>query len=102
MKILVQGHRYQVDSFEGENPQIIQFIHKEPKKEGSAELRTINDGTTNEELIRVLIDRMTFLNNKFHSYDNDIVILRLKEALLWLGKRTTDRMNRGVEGKARP
>jgi hypothetical protein len=79
--------------------QTIQFIQKEPKEEGSTELVTISDGTTNEELLEVLIDRISFLNSKFPCRENAIAITKLDEALLWLNKRTNDRIKRNVEGK---
>lgn len=100
MEVLVAGHQYAVKNFEGtENKsQIIQFIHKEPIAEGSAELKTVADGTTNEELIEVLVDRISFLQNKFPCKENACAITHLQEALMWLEKRTKDRMKRQVEG----
>ena len=101
MKILTPAHRYELENFEKkETPgQILQFIEKEPTAPGSKELRTINDGTTNEEVLAVLIDRLQGLNAKFPCRENSIVITKLEEALLWLNKRTKDRETRGVEGK---
>ena len=101
MKILRPGHLYELANFEHpENPgHVIQFIEKEPKEEGSTELKTINDGTTNEEVLKVLIDRCQSLYNKFPSRETALAITRLEEALMWLEKRTRDRIARGVEGK---
>jgi hypothetical protein len=48
-----------------------------------------------------LIDRLTYLNNKFPCRENSIAITHIETALLWLNKRTNDRLNRGVEGKAK-
>ena len=48
MKVLTEGHKYQLSGFENaENTQEIQFIEKTPI-EGTTELKTVNDGTTNE------------------------------------------------------
>ena len=99
MKVLTVGHKYAMDSFEGEKAQTIQFIEKVPVDEGSTELKTVNDGTTNEEVLLVLIDRMQSLQSKFPCRENAIVITNLEESLMWLNKRTTDRKVRGVEGK---
>ena len=96
MKILTNGHNYELESFEGTNPQRIQFIEKEPI---AGNLETINDGTTNEEVLRVLIDRMNYLQDKFPCRENKYVIFALEEALVWLEQRTADRKSRGVEGK---
>lgn len=101
MKILTAGHRYELDNFEHNDypGQVIQFIEKTPVEEGSAELRTVNDGTTNEEVLRVLIDRLNSMQAKFPCRENAIVITHLETGLLWLEKRTADRKARGVEGK---
>jgi len=100
MKIITIGHRYVATNFEDKTEgQLIQFIEKEPIQEGSVELKTISDGTTNEELLEVLIDRMQYLQSKFPCRENELVITKLEESLMWLNKRTTDRFKRGVEGK---
>jgi len=61
------------------------------------------NGVTNEEVIRVLLHRLTFLNEKwqggkFRCRENSMAITKLDEALMWLEKRTADRISRGVEG----
>jgi hypothetical protein len=99
MKIKTQGHRYELANFEATalDGQILQFIEKEKDIEGI--FKTVKDGTTNEEVLAVLIDRLQFLNSKFPCRENAIVITKLEESLMWLNKRTLDRLNRGVEGK---
>ena len=101
MKNLVAGHLYELENFENKDAegQKLQFIHKEPLEPGSTELKTVADGTTNEELLAVLIDRMQFLQGKFPCRENAIVITKLEESLMWLNMRTSDRMKRNVEGK---
>lgn len=101
MKNNIPGHQYELSNFENKDQkgQILQFIHKEPKESGSTELVTISDGTTNEEVLEILIDRMNFLQSKFPCRENAIVITKLEESLMWLNKRTQDRMKRNVEGK---
>jgi len=63
------------------------------------ELFTINNGTTNEEVLEMLIDRMKYLQAKFPCKENACCITHLEEGLMWLEKRTRDRVKRGVEGK---
>lgn len=104
MKVLTEGHKYELDHFEnfglpGVPVQTLQFIEKVPVSEGSTELKTVNDGTTNEEVLKVLINRMQYLNAKFPCRENAIVITKLEESLMWLEKRTADRVKRNVEGK---
>lgn len=105
MKVLTEGHRYELPNFEKkeEAGQVIQFIEKVPTSTlngvvfNGGELTTVNDGTTNEDLLEVLIDRMQYLQNKFPCRENALVITKLEESLMW--KRTSDRVKRNVEGK---
>jgi len=97
MKSITEGHSYELDSFEGTKTQTIKFIHKRLNSNG--DLETVSDGTTNEELLKVLIDRLSVLNNKFPCRENSIAITKIEEALMWLEKRTKNRIERGVEGK---
>lgn len=99
MKVIIPGHLYQVANFENkEDFQTIQFIQKEPVSEGSKDLKTISDGTTNEEILEALIDRMEFLNEKFACPENDAAISNLKSCRGWLNRRTENRLKRQVEG----
>lgn len=102
MKVLNQGHTYFLHNMEAPlaEGQLIHFIQKEPV-EGDAygTMLTTQQGTSNEEVLEMLIDRMNFLQNAFPCRENAIVITKLEESLMWLNKRTTDRMKRGVEGK---
>lgn len=100
MKILTEGHAYELANFEGTEPgQRLQFIQKSPKTPEDPTLETISDGTTNEEVLAVLIDRINFLNAKFPCRENSIALTHIETALLWLNKRTADRIARNVEGK---
>src|ERR1051325_1961300 len=97
MKVLTPGHRYELENFEAKQShgQIIQFIQKEPR---DGTFATVHDGPMNEEVLRVLIDRLNFLNQKAPCRENSIAITKLQEALFWLEHRTIDRKARGVEG----
>jgi hypothetical protein len=104
MKIIIEGHKYELENHE--NPtgipnQTLQFIEKRPAGEGFApgSLLTVNEGTTNEEVLKVLIERMNSMQAKFPCRENAIITTHLETALLWLEKRTADREARGVEGK---
>jgi hypothetical protein len=98
MKVITEGHRYSLASFEGSLSQTLQFIEKAPESEGSKVFKTVNDGTTNEEVLAVLINRLNYFQNKLPCRENAIVITKLEESLMWLNKRTEERKARGVEG----
>lgn len=100
MTNLVPGHLYELENFVDKlhTGQALQFIHKEADFDDASVLRTVSDGTTNEEVLKVLIDRMEFLQKKFPCKANAMVITKLEESLMWLNKRTADRVERDVEG----
>lgn len=98
MQILTPGHKYVAANFENPaNGQTIQFIEKDGKP--GEPLTTINDGTTNEELLAVILDRLNFLNAKFPCRENALAITNIQQGLLWLNERTRQRVARNVEGK---
>jgi hypothetical protein len=101
MKNLIEGHLYELENFENKSKpgQRLQFIQKEPVDGNGANLRTISDGTTNEDTLEMLIDRMKYLQAKFPCKENACCITHLEEGLMWLEKRTRDRIKRNVEGK---
>lgn len=105
VKILRPGHRYELFNFDKVNEpgQELQFIEKRPYLTADADpkpaMETVNDGTTNEAVLEVLINRLQFLNAKFPCRENAIVITHLETALLFLEKRTRDRQARGVDGQ---
>ncbi len=103
MIIVTPGHRYLLANFVNpEHAQTVQFIEKTPNLSSEAapgELITVNDGTTNEEVLKMLIDRMNSMQAKFPCRENAIATTKLEEALHWLEARTAARKARGVEGK---
>jgi hypothetical protein len=100
MKILTTGHKYIAANFENkENGQTIQFIEKRPTEADNTVFETVNDGTTNEELIAILLDRLNVMNAKFPCRENALAVTKLQEALFWLNHRTSERLKRNVEGK---
>jgi hypothetical protein len=47
-----------------------------------------------------VIDRLRgFQSGDFRNRENALALTKIEEALLWLHKRTKDRLERGVEGK---
>ena len=79
------GHAYMVTG-----GQMIKFIKR-------VDGQLINEGTTNEELLQVLIDRTKFLDNKFPCKENAQAIVKMEEALMWFNERTSKRIAQGVE-----
>jgi hypothetical protein len=105
MHILTPGHKYGLVAFEGKaDPQIIQFIEKKPVTgpDGTVTFTTINDGTTNEEVLQMMLNRLEFLQAKHPCKENEDAIILLALALSRLNDRTRDRQARQVEGTNKP
>lgn len=61
------------------------------------------NGITNEALLAVVEDRLLgFQRGPFSCRENALALTKLQEAMMWLQKRTREREERGVEGKATP
>lgn len=64
------------------------------------------NGTTNEEVIQLLVDRLESLqkmqDGRYACRENSLAITHLQEALHWLEHRTRARQRRGVEGTSQP
>lgn len=111
MTVIIPGYRYVLENFDDKSKgQTIQFIQKRKEIEndltpgGQSTVRetgkyvTVQDGTTNEELAKVLIDRINHLQSLNPCRENALAITKFEEGLMWLNARTQDRKNRGVEG----
>lgn len=57
------------------------------------------NGITQEALLAIVIDRLRgFQSGPFACRDNAIALTHIEEALMWLQRRTRERIKRGVEG----
>lgn len=57
------------------------------------------NGVSNEALLAVVEDRLLgFQAGQFACRENALALTHLQESLMWLQKRTRDRLARGVEG----
>lgn len=97
VNVVEDGHIYDLLPLEaGGDVQRIKFIKKTRLSDG--ELATTVNGTTNEQVLQMMIDRMEYLNNKLYCFENTICIGHLKAALSALQERTKERTRRGVDG----
>lgn len=57
------------------------------------------NGVSNEALLAIVEDRLLgFQAGKYACRENAIALTKIQEAMMWLQKRTRDRLARGVEG----
>ncbi len=57
------------------------------------------NGISNEALLAIVIDRLRgFQSGQFACRENAVALTHVETSLMWLQKRTRDRVLRGVEG----
>lgn len=104
MKVIDPAHTYVLEGYVNrKDTQIIYFVKKRPSRVSDGEMIVEQDGTTNEELIDVIIHRLnTFQEGAGGCRQNALAITKLEEAKHWLEDRTNERIARGVEGTHKP
>jgi hypothetical protein len=87
------NHAYVIgDKGEG-FPKVEINFQKGPIKEAGV------NGITQEALLAIVIDRLrSFQAGPFASRENALALTHIETGLLWLQKRTVERIKRGVEG----
>lgn len=90
--------------------QIRKFVKNEDDATADVELCNIQfqngpvgefgvNGISNEALLAIVEDRLLgFQSGQFACRENAIALTKIQEAMMWLQKRTLDRLRRGVEG----
>lgn len=79
------------DSVQGTSDALLTF------QNGPIDDQNPPNGIHGEDLIAICIDRLRgFQSGQFACRDNAIALTHLEDALMWLQKRTRDRMARGV------
>lgn len=59
------------------------------------------NGISNEALLAIVEDRLQgFQSGPFACRENDIALTKIQEAMMWMSRRTRDRVDRGVEGRS--
>ena len=97
-------HRYEISGFDPDtNPSALgarPFQSKASILFQNGPIKEVGtNGVTHEALLAILIDRLQhFQAGSYSCRENAIALTKLEEALMWLKKRTEDRVNRGVEG----
>lgn len=101
------NHRYHVTTVESAPPpetdvekcmSMARAIHDIHFQNGPIAEAGVN-GISNEVLLAIVEDRLLgFQSGQFACRENAIALTKIQEAMMWLQKRTRDRVARGVEG----
>lgn len=74
MKVNTPGHNYTLDHLDGNQVTTIQFVQRVPLHEPL-------EGVINQEVLRVLIDRVKFLDKEMPWDGNKDILMHLRKAL---------------------
>lgn len=86
MKVIDNGHKYKLQNLKTKGNQCLSFY-----KDGNINNGDTEVGTSNQEVIRALIDRVNFLEKQKHHYLNKKIIKHLRKALILHEMRHLDR-----------
>lgn len=87
-------HRYHVTPTSGNAKGVLIEFQNGPLQE------TVHpNGLSGESLLAIVEDRLIgFQSGQYACRENAVALTKIQEAMMWLQKRTRDRMARGVEG----
>lgn len=74
MKVLIAGHLYELSHLDGDGGQRLQFVDRNHGMD--------SEGTYNQEVLRVLIDRVKFLDDEVPWEGNGQILHHLRMALV--------------------
>ncbi len=92
MRIIDPGHQYALRHLDGDSEEIVTFVKREgPGYPGNA---GHHPGTNIQEVLRMCIDRLKYLDNQIEDAANTLVIDNLRTALCILDHRAARRHGR--------
>lgn len=96
MKVLIEGHKYVLDNIKSDDGDV--DVNTLKFYDASGENREEIIGTSNQEVLRALIDRVKFLDRQLPHVLNSEIIHHLRKALVLHEARHLDRLaDKGVE-----
>ena len=91
-------HQYSILYTEGEGNDSVPRALTVAFQNGPIKEAGVN-GISGEALIAIVIDRLRcFQDGPFACRENAVALTQIEDGLMWLQKRTRDRLARGVEG----
>jgi len=93
LKTIKSGHRYELDNLKTDGTQVLQF-YQDPEIHGS-----LVQGTSSQEVLRALIERMISLDKECPGDENKKIIEHLRAALILHEVRA---LRRKLEKRGRP
>ena len=85
VRVLDAGHRYELNSLDGEYPQVLQFVkrHDAENPQRFPGNTSSNPGTTLQMVLRTLLDRVGYLQRQIWCPENWL-ITKLLQVTIWI------------------
>lgn len=84
MKVYYPGHRYRLEHLDGNGGTLLNFVQRKPHHDP-------REGVTNQEVLRVLIDRVLVLDSELPWEGNKKILKHLRLALVLHESRAIER-----------
>lgn len=94
MEVRDSGHFYGLDVFDGDDVESIRFMKRTGTTYPGNE--TSYAGTNCQEVIRVLIDRIKYVQNQIYCPQNTTILQHLRMSLLLFEQRAAERRGRSL------
>lgn len=88
MEVLDPGHKYKLQSYDGDEEVILTFVKRNEPQEKYPGNKDAYSGTIIQEVLRSLIDRLEHVNKQKYDWENFSVKNHLELAFLGLENRT--------------
>lgn len=97
MKIIDVGHKYELLAIDGKVKQTLTFVKR--KGLNYPGNKTAHPGTTIQDVVHCLSNRIRYLNNQIPCVENEVILANLQTILLMLEQRASKRHNIDLEVK---
>lgn len=82
MHVLEPGHIYMLDALDSEQKESLTFVKRDYDPANNLNYLQNHGGTTNQEVLRALIDRVKYLDTQLPCAENKEIIYHLRMALI--------------------
>ena len=96
MKVLDSGHRYSLASLDGDFSQVLQFVKRNDPPEKYPGNANAYPGTTCQEVLRALLERVRYLRGQIPCVEDDLIISSLQNALFLFELRANRAKGRSI------
>jgi hypothetical protein len=96
MEVLDPGHKYKLNTLDGDDEQILRFVKRNDPPQKYPGNTDAYSGTTTQDVMRCLIDRMEYVENQAHNPVNLMIANLLRMCIWLLEARAAEKKNKAL------